>query len=160
MGSDPYAWLEPGTPEPAPMPLFPEVSTTRALLRGTRKRCPRCEERDTFVSWFQTRTACPRCGLRVANEEGGFLGRDDAELPRGDRALARRPGRRGRVSAVPDVAVVPLLIASAIVLISVPLWFYPRSKMIWAAVEFLVLRGTPECGEAPVARDARQRELE
>ena len=29
---------------------------------------------DTFVSWFQTRTACPRCELRFAKEEGGFLG--------------------------------------------------------------------------------------
>ena len=51
------------------------------------------------------------------------------------------------------------LVASAVVLIGVPLWFYPRSKMIWTAVEFLVLRGTPEY-RPPVARDARQRELE
>ena len=33
----------------------------------------------------------------------------------------------GIVPTVPDVAVVPLLVASAVVLIGVPLWFYPRS---------------------------------
>ena len=63
------------------------------------------------------------------------------------------------VLTVPDVPVAPLLIISAVVLIGVPLWFYPRSKMIWAAVEYLVLRGEPEY-RPPVARDARQRELE
>jgi hypothetical protein len=65
----------------------------------------------------------------------------------------------GVVLTVPDVAVVPLLIMSAVVLIGVPLWFYPRSKMIWAAVEFLVLRSEPEY-RPPVARDPHRRELE
>lgn len=158
MGSNPYASLEPGTPDPVPAPRFTEVSTTRALLRGFRKRCPRCGERDTFVGWFRNRTACPRCDLRFAREEGGFLG-----------AMALNYAvavgvwlvvlTAGIAMTVPDVAVVPLLAASAAVLIGVPLWFYPRSKMIWAAVEFLVLRVTPDY-RPPVARDARQRELE
>src|ERR671911_508050 len=74
MGSDPYASLEPSTPDPAHAPRFPEVGATITLVRGFRKRCPRCGERDTFVSWFQIRTACPRCELRFAKEEGGFLG--------------------------------------------------------------------------------------
>ena len=65
----------------------------------------------------------------------------------------------GIVLTVPDVAVVPLLAASAAVLIGVPLWFYPRSKMLWAGVEFLVLRASPDY-RAPVARDPRARELE
>jgi uncharacterized protein (DUF983 family) len=158
MGSDPYAWLEPGTPRPAPTPLFPEVGTSRALIRGARKRCPRCGERDTFVSWFQIRTACPRCDLRFAKEEGGFLGAMTLNYLVAI-GLWLVVLAVGIALTVPDVAVVPLLIASAIVLIGVPLWFYPRSKMIWAAVEFLVLRGTPEY-RPPVARDARQRELE
>ena len=158
MGSDPYASLEPGTPGPAPEPVFPEVSATGALLRGARKRCPRCGERDTFVSWFQPRTACPRCDLRFAKEEGGFLGAMTLNYLVAI-GLWLIVLVMGIVLTVPDVAVVPLLVASAIVLIGVPLWFYPRSKMIWAAVEFLVLRGTPEY-RPPVARDARQRELE
>ncbi|MGH2680376.1 MAG: DUF983 domain-containing protein [Actinomycetota bacterium] len=158
MGSNPYASLEPGTPDPTPAPLFPEVSATGALLRGLRKRCPRCGERDTFVSWFRTRTTCPRCDLRFAKEEGGFLGAMTLNylVAIGVWLVALVIGI---VWTVPDVAVVPLLVMSAIVLIGVPLWFYPRSTMIWAAVEFLVLRGTPDY-RPPVARDARQRELE
>ena len=74
MGSDPYASLDPATPEPSSRPSFPEVSASRALVRGSRKRCPRCGERDTFASWFEPRKACPRCELRFAKEEGGFLG--------------------------------------------------------------------------------------
>jgi uncharacterized protein (DUF983 family) len=158
MGSNPYGSLEPGTPDPIPKPRFPEVSPTGAIVRGFRKRCPRCGERDTFVTWFQTRTACPRCDLRFAKEEGGFLGAMTLNyvVAIGIWLVVLVVGI---ILTVPDVAVVPLLVASTIVLIGVPLWFYPRSKMIWAAVEFLVLRGTPEY-RPPVARDARQRELE
>lgn len=60
---------------------------------------------------------------------------------------------------VPDVPVVPLMAASAAVLIGVPLWFYPRSKTLWAAIEFLVLRGEPDY-RPPARRDPRARELE
>ena len=63
------------------------------------------------------------------------------------------------VVTVPDVPVVPLMLLSAVVLIGVPLWFYPRSKMIWAAVEFLVARSDPDYRE-PVARDPRAEDLE
>ena len=158
MGSDPYASLDPGTPDPAHAPRFPESSATRVLLRGFRKRCPRCGERDVFVSWFQTRTACPRCELRFTKEEGGFLGAMTLNylVAIGIWLVVLVVGI---ILTVPDVAVVPLLIASAIVLIGVPLWFYPRSKMIWAAVEYLVQRGTPDYRPA-VTRDARRRELE
>jgi hypothetical protein len=110
------------------------------------------------VSWFQIRTACPRCELRFAKEEGGFLGAMTLNymVAIGIWIVVLVAGI---VLTVPDVAVVPLLVASAIVLIGVPLWFYPRSKMILAAIEFLVLRGMPEY-RPPIARDARRRELE
>ena len=158
MGSDPYASLDPATPEPSSTPSFPEVSATRALLRGFRKRCPRCGERDTFVSWFEPRKACPRCELRFAKEEGGFLGAMSLNYVVAIGLWLVVLGV-GVAMTVPDVPVVTLLVLSAVVLIGVPLWFYPRSKMIWAAVEFLVLRSEPEY-RPPVARDPRRRELE
>jgi uncharacterized protein (DUF983 family) len=157
MGSDPYSSLEPD-PGPRSAPVFPEVSATTALLRGFRKRCPRCGERGTFVSWFHPRKACPRCELRFAKEEGGFLGAMTLNYLVAI-GLWLVVLIVGIVLTVPDVPVVPLLVLSAVVLIGVPLWFYPRSKMIWAAVELLVLQSEPEY-RPPVARDPRQRELE
>jgi uncharacterized protein (DUF983 family) len=130
----------------------------RALVRGLRKRCPRCGERDTFLSWFQPRRTCPRCELRFAKEEGGFLGAMTLNyvVAIGVWLVVLTVGI---VWTVPDVPVVPLMAVSAVVLIVVPLWFYPRSKMLWAAVEYVVSRGDPDY-RPPVARDARQRELE
>lgn len=129
-----------------------------ALLRGLRKRCPRCGERNVFVTYFQMRGECPRCHLRFAKEEGGFLG-------------ALTLNWLVAISAwvvllvvvliltVPDVPVPLLLVLSLGVMVLMPLWFYPRSKMIWAAVEFLVARSDPDYRE-PVARDPRADDLE
>jgi hypothetical protein len=63
------------------------------------------------------------------------------------------------ILTVPDVPVPLLLGLSLVVMVLMPLWFYPRSKMIWAAVEFLVARSDPDYRE-PVARDPRADDLE
>jgi hypothetical protein len=60
---------------------------------------------------------------------------------------------------VPDVPVLELILGSVVVLVLVPLWFYPRSKSIWAGVEFLVARSDPDY-RTPVRRDPRAGELE
>lgn len=60
---------------------------------------------------------------------------------------------------VPDVPVVPIMLASILVLAIVPIWFYPRSKMLWAAVEYLVARSQPDY-QRPAPRDRRAEELE
>ncbi len=63
------------------------------------------------------------------------------------------------IFTVPDVPVALLLILSTVVLVAMPLWFYPRAKMLWAAVEFMVLRSQPDY-QAPVKRDPRTKGLE
>ena len=63
------------------------------------------------------------------------------------------------VLTVPDVPTLPLLAASVVVLVGTPLWFYPRSKAMWAAIEFLVARSDPDY-RTPVRRDPRARDLE
>jgi Na+/H+ antiporter NhaB len=89
---------------------------------------------------------CPACGLRFEKEEGGFLG---AMVLNYALAIGLWVVVLAVVLAftVPDVPVGWLLVASAIVLIGVPLWFYPRSKTTWAAVEYLVARSDPDYGE-------------
>ena len=127
-------------------------------MRGLRKRCPRCGERDTFLSWFEMRKTCPRCEWRFEKEQGGYLG---AMLVNYLVAIGLWLVVLlvGLVLTVPDVPVVPLTIASIVVLVLVPIAFYPRSKTIWAAVEYLVLRADPDY-HSPVHRDPRARGLE
>lgn len=110
------------------------------------------------MSWFQPRRDCPRCELRFTKEEGGFLGAMTLNYVVAIGLWLVVLGV-GVAMTVPDVPVVLLLVLSAVVLVGVPLWFYPRSKMIWAAVEFLVLRSEPGY-RPPGARDPRRRELE
>jgi uncharacterized protein (DUF983 family) len=158
VGSGPYESLDPGRGSRPPAPLYPDVGSIAALIRGLRKRCPRCDERNTFVGWFRMRTSCPRCELRFEREEGGFLGAMTINylVAIGVWIVMLMVWI---AFTVPDVPVVPLLVASAFVLVAIPLWFYPRSKMLWAAIEFLVQRSDPDY-RPPVARDARARDLE
>jgi Protein of unknown function (DUF983) len=104
------------------------------------------------------RTTCPRCEWRFEKEEGGYLGAMTLNYTVAI-LLWVVVLIIGLVLTVPDVPVWPLLIASAVVLIGVPLLFYPRSKATWAAIEFLALRTDPDY-RAPVRRDPRARDLE
>jgi uncharacterized protein (DUF983 family) len=155
---NPWGSLEPGAGAGRAAPLYPDVGSWRTLLRGLRKRCPRCASSGTFSSWFTMRTACPSCDLRFEKEEGGYLGAMVLNF-----AVAMLLWIVvlviGLIATVPDVPVLPLLVASFAVLILGPLAFYPNSKATWAAVEFLVARTDPDY-RPPVARDPRARGLE
>jgi uncharacterized protein (DUF983 family) len=134
--------MEGGGP-PGPKPLFAHIGPVRAVLRGILKRCPRCGTSGVFRSRFQLKSICPACGMRFEKEEGGFLG---AMVLNYALATGLWVVVLTLVLAftVPDVPVGWLLVASVIVLIGVPLWFYPRSKTTWAAVEYLVARSDPD----------------
>jgi len=139
-------------------PLWPEVGTIRVLARGALKRCPRCRARGIFCSWFRLREGCPRCDLRFQKEEGGYLGAITINYAVTIGAWLVLMAV-ALVATAPHVPVGPLLMASTFVVVGVPIAFYPTSKTIWAAVEYLVLRSDPDY-RAPVARDPRAKELE
>jgi uncharacterized protein (DUF983 family) len=150
--------LDPGSQEPGERPLLMEASGPRVIVRGLRKRCPRCGERGIFDGRFTLKARCPRCDLRFEKEEGGFLG---AMVLNYSVAIVfwLVVMAVGIALTVPVVPVAPLLVASIGVLTLVPVWFYPRSKAIWAAIEFLVERSQPEY-RTPLRRDPRAKELE
>jgi uncharacterized protein (DUF983 family) len=135
-----------------------EASAATVLLRGLRKRCPRCGERRVFRSWFHLIERCPNCDLRFEREQGGFLGAMTVNFLVAVVAWVAL-FVAVLVFTVPDVPVGPLLVASVVVLVLMPLWFYPRSKTLWAAIEFLVARSEPEY-RSPVRRDPRAKDLE
>jgi uncharacterized protein (DUF983 family) len=142
MPEDPYGSLEPGAS--GGEPAHPtEASGTVALVRGLRKRCPRCGERRIFEGWFSLRTLCPRCSLRFEEEEGGFLGAMTINY-----AVAFGVWivvlAAVLVVTAPEVPVPGLIGMSVIVLGLVPLWSYPRSKTTWAAIEWLAHRTDPD----------------
>jgi uncharacterized protein (DUF983 family) len=150
--------LDPEAKEPDEGPRVPEAGTARVLVRGLRKRCPRCGERRIFDTFFRLKPRCPSCDLRFEREEGGFLG-----------AMALNYVVAigfwlvvmivGIALTVPVVPVAPLLAMSVGVLGVVPVWFYPRSKALWAAIEFLVARAQPDY-RSPRVRGRSSRELE
>jgi uncharacterized protein (DUF983 family) len=155
---NPYGMLDPEANERDEGPRFPEVGTFRVLVRGLRKRCPRCGERNIFETFFRLKPRCPVCDLRFEREEGGFLG-----------AMALNYLVAiafwlvvmivGIALTIPVVPVAPLLAMSVGVLAVVPVWFYPRSKTLWAAIEFLVARSEPGY-RSPRVRGPSPRELE
>jgi uncharacterized protein (DUF983 family) len=153
---DPYGALDPGDRGQAP--LLEEASSATVFARGLRKRCPRCGERRVWRTWFQAKPRCPRCDLRFEQEEGGWLGAMTINY-----AVACVVWLVALVVAlavtVPDVPVLPVLALSVVILGGVPLWFYPRSKMLWAAVEFLTARSEPGY-RTPTARDRRAGSVE
>ena len=138
--------------------MIREAGTARVLARGARKRCPRCGERDIFVSWFHLKSRCPSCDLRFESEEGGYLG---AMVINYVVAFAFWIVMMGiaMVLTVPFIPVAPLIASSIVILGGVPLWFYPRSKTLWAAVEFLTARSEPGY-RTPTVRDPRAGSLE
>jgi uncharacterized protein (DUF983 family) len=156
--SDPYGLLDPEeNPPGGPRPALEEVGTSAVLLRGLRNRCPRCGERRIWSDRYHLKPICPVCSLRFEKEEGGFLGAMVINY-----AVAIGVWLVVLVATlivtVPDVPVPPLLVMSVVALVGTPVWFYPRSKALWAAIEFLVHRSQPDY-RTPTAPDPRARDL-
>ncbi len=129
-----------------------EPSAVCALLRGLAKRCPRCGERELFVHWLKIRDRCTRCRLRLEREEGGFLGAMTINYSITTLAWVAFLVIWLMVD-LPGVRVVPLTVASVVLVGVFPLAFYPFSKTIWAAVDYLVFRSSPDyASEDPADR--------
>jgi uncharacterized protein (DUF983 family) len=48
----------------------PRPSAVQALLRGLRRRCPRCGEGPLFAGWNRLHEECPVCGLAFERRSG------------------------------------------------------------------------------------------
>jgi uncharacterized protein (DUF983 family) len=114
----------------------------RAVVRGATRRCPRCGGGGLFERWFRIRPRCPRCGLRLEREEGGFLGAMTLNYVATAVAWVVLLVVWLTID-LPDVHVAWLTIASIAVAILFPLLFWPFSKSLWASVDYLVYRSDP-----------------
>ena len=131
----PYDSLD---PEPSPAPSEgSSAGVLRTILRGLFKRCPRCGASGIFDGWFHLRERCPRCELQFQREEGGFLGA--MTINYAVAAIIWIPVLIvGFATTSPNPPVLTLTLISIAIMVAVPLLFYPNSKSIWAAVEYLV----------------------
>lgn len=124
-----------------------------AVVRGARRRCPRCGGGGLFESWFRVRPRCPRCRLRLEREEGGFLGAMTVNYVA--TALVWLALLIVWLALdLPDVHVAQLTIASIALAIVVPLVLWPFSKSTWAAVDYLVYRTDPDYDSTEAADHA------
>ena len=114
-----------------------EAGGFTAFARGAVRHCPRCGGGHLFRSWFTIHERCPTCGFRLEREEGGFLGAMTFNY-----AITAVVWLAvfvvWLVLDLPEVHVLLLTVVSLAIAIVVPLIFWPFSKTLWAAVDYLV----------------------
>ncbi|HEX9123801.1 MAG TPA: DUF983 domain-containing protein [Actinomycetota bacterium] len=140
-GTDPRASHPARVADPPPL---------RAFLRGATRRCPRCGERDLFAGRFRIRDRCPRCQLHLEREEGGFLGAMTLNYTVTTMAWIVLLVI-WLVLDLPEVHVLALMLTSLGLVGVFPLLFYRSSKTIWAAIDYLVYRSSPDYGRKDAA---------
>jgi len=110
------------------------------LLRGMRRRCPRCGAGGLFRGYFEMKKNCPRCQCRfeARPEDGLFLGAFTINLGVTTGILLL-----GLYAYIVSLAVTggeggplwPMVAAAAVVAVVLPIVFYPFAKTIWAAID-------------------------
>ena len=82
---------------------------------------------------------CPRCGLQFEREQGGFLGAIALNYLAAMLAWVLMLTLWLMID-LPDIHLAALTAASVALVVVVLLFFFPFSKTLWAAVEYLVYR--------------------
>jgi uncharacterized protein (DUF983 family) len=113
--------------------------TSTMIWRGIRRRCPRCGGGNLFQGYFRMRPACPTCGhcFEPRAEEGFFLGALTINLGVTQTAILLGLFAYIIVLAGGDggIPVVPVLLVSAVLVVALPILFYPFARTIWAACD-------------------------
>lgn len=122
------------------------------FARGLTRRCPRCGQGRLFRRWFTMLPRCPRCDLAFEREEGAFLGSMSLNYAvTGLTLIGLLVG--WVVASAPDLDPVVPLIGSLVILVIVPMAFYPFSKTLWAAIDLLLHRMDPQDSGTAWGRD-------
>ncbi len=134
-------------------------STGTMLWRGIRRRCPRCGGGKLFRGYFHMLPACPRCGhcFEPRAEEGFFLGALTINLGVTQTAIllglfvyiAVLAGGQG------GIPMVPLMLVAGVLVVALPILFYPFARTIWAACDLALHTMDPNRGKADPRRERR-----
>jgi uncharacterized protein (DUF983 family) len=112
-------------------------SSTTLVLRGLRKRCPRCGHKDIFVSWTHLKARCPNCSHAYEREEGYWVGAIIMNTAVTE-TLFLVLFLAVLFATIPDIAWIPLLVIGIVTNGLFPVWFFPRSKTTWVAVDLIL----------------------
>lgn len=121
------------------------------VRRGLRARCPMCGTGGLFRGWLTIAERCPTCGLKLEQDDAAFLG-----------SMSLNYGFAGIVFFVfltvwliltlPDVEVLPLTVASMVVIAASLVVFFRISKTTWSALS-LALRDRADIDIVPPAEE-------
>ncbi len=101
--------------------------------RALRRCCPRCGDK-AFLSFYNLKDNCDRCGLHFEREEGYWVGAliINTTVTFGS-FLVLFVG--GMIAFWPDVPWGPIGVVTIGLMAVLPVVFYPLSKTIWMALE-------------------------
>jgi uncharacterized protein (DUF983 family) len=118
-------------------PDLTPVKPWRMVARGLRRRCPRCGGSGWWTGWLKRVPRCRSCGYRYEREDGFSLGAITMNImvTFGLLAIVLAVGIG---LSYPNLAVVPILIVGGVVVLVLPVVFYPFSYTVWAAIDLLM----------------------
>jgi len=118
------------------------VSNTRMLWRGFLRRCPACGNRTTHSSYATMLPECPQCALkfeRIVGHSIGYIGLNTVVTF----AVTFAVLLVGSVATQPDIPVVPMLIATLLSAVVLPIVFLPSAHTMWTAIDLAIRPLTP-----------------
>lgn len=122
-------------------PAFTLKNVLQIMGRGWRKECPVCGEKTMFSSYFNMRETCANCGVNYNREDGEYVASMYMSVSIVTVIFIA-------LYVVLEYVLHASLTVELIVLVAInglfPVWFYPRSKSIWAAVLHLMGRLYPD----------------
>ena len=112
-----------------PRPTFLNV-TARALTL----HCPRCGGHGIFRNWFRLRPECPTCGLALerGESEDHWFGAVAVNLVAAE-LLGVGAVVVWIIAAWPDVPWTAVQYVGPVLMIALPILFYPFSRALWLA---------------------------
>lgn len=113
-----------------------DVSNVRMLWRGLIRRCPACGGRPTHSSYATMLARCPQCDLRYERIFGhslGYIGLNTV-VTFGATFLVLLVGS---IATLPDIPVVPLIVAILVTSVVLPVVFLPSAHTMWTAIDLI-----------------------
>jgi uncharacterized protein (DUF983 family) len=119
-------------------------SFLRVTARAFALRCPRCGGRRIFRSWFRLGRECPTCGLALerGESEDHWFGAVAVNLVAAE-LLGIGIIIVWIVATWPDVPWTAVQYAGPLIMIVLPVLFYPFSRALWLAWDVYFRPGAP-----------------